>query len=280
MDNCHRCARCAFCGSCRLLELLTRCSIKVCQLSSLRKVLITGAAGRIGQWLVQEFNGRYDLVLTDTNEPQVRHDFPFTQANLADLDALRRLCRGVDTIVHLAAEPFKDAPWENLWEPNVLGLYHVFQAAHEASCRRVVYASSINAVAGYPSDMQVHTALPPRPLNLYGATKVWGEAVASFYADQRGLSAICLRFGWVASRKDLEWPGLRERPQMLSMTLTYEDLARLVAASIDAPDHLRFGIYHGVSNNRWKRLDITDARRELGYEPQDDAFELIEHIGA
>ena len=56
--------------------------------------------------------------------------------------------------------------------------------------------------------------------------------------------------------------------------LTYHDLAKLVVGSIEAPDALRFGIFHGVSNNRWKRLDISDARERLGYEPEDDAFVL------
>ena len=58
--------------------------------------------------------------------------------------------------------------------------------------------------------------------------------------------------------------------------LTYEDLVRLVVASIEAPNDLRFGVFHGVSNNRWKRLDISEARALLGYEPQDDAFALAE----
>jgi hypothetical protein len=47
-----------------------------------------------------------------------------------------------------------------------------------------------------------------------------------------------------------------------------------VVACIDAPDTLCFGVFHGVSNNRWKRLDISDARAILGYAPEDDAFAL------
>ena len=115
--------------------------------------------------------------------------------------------------------------------------------------------------------------MPVRPFNLYGATKAWGEAVACYYADQRGLSAICLRIGWVRRRDS---PDLRPDHPYLSFVLTYEDLGQLVEKSIQAPDTLRFGIFHGVSNNRWKRLDISDARTVLGYEPQDDAFALAE----
>ncbi len=186
---------------------------------------------------------------------------------------MRALCQGIDTVVHLAAEPHPEAPWESLLPANIVGVYNVLEAAHESGCRRVIFASSINAVAGYPDEMQVRTSMPVRPFNLYGATKAWGEAVACYYADQRGLSAICLRIGWVRRRDS---PDLRPDHPYLSFVLTYEDLGQLVEKSIQAPDSLRFGIFHGVSNNRWKRLDISDARTVLGYEPQDDAFALAE----
>ena len=236
-----------------------------------RTVLITGAAGRIGSSLTRDLADRYDLSLSDVLTPQDTHGSPFVEVDIADLEAMRRLCQGIDTVIHLAADPSMEASWESLLPRNVVGLYNVFQAAHEAGCRRVIFASSVNAVFGYPKDVQVRTDMPVRPLNLYGASKAWGEAVAYFYADQRGLSAICLRFGWVIDRhSDL----IRPDHPYLDIALTYEDLTRLVVASIDAPDSLRFGVFHGVSNNRWKRLDISDARAILGYAPEDDAFEL------
>jgi nucleoside-diphosphate-sugar epimerase len=236
-----------------------------------RTILITGAAGRIGSSLTRDLTGRYDLALTDIRPPDDPRGNSFVEADIADLDAMRHVCQGVDTVVHLAADPSMEATWESLLPRNLIGLYNVFQAAHEAGCRRVIFASSVNAVFGYPKDVQVCTDMPVRPLNLYGASKAWGEAVACFYADQRELSAICLRFGWVIERdSDLLRPG----HPYLDIALTYEDLTRLIVASIDAPDDLHFGVFHGVSNNRWKRLDISDARRLLGYAPVDDAFVL------
>jgi nucleoside-diphosphate-sugar epimerase len=234
-------------------------------------VLLTGAAGRIGSFLTRHLAERYDFVLTDARPPDETCGFAFVEADITDLEAMRALCRGVDTVVHLAADPSTQATWESLLPRNIIGVQHVFQAAQEAGCRRVVFASSVNAVSGYPREVQVRTDMPVRPPNLYGATKVWGEALARYYADQLGLSAICLRFGWVVGRDSAQ---LRAHRPMLDMALTYEDLARLVAASIAAPADLRFGIFHGVSNNRWKRLDISDARAALGYAPEDDAFAL------
>jgi nucleoside-diphosphate-sugar epimerase len=236
-----------------------------------RTVLITGAAGRIGSSLTHDLAGRYDLSLIDVRVPDDAHGFPFAEADIADLEAMRRACQGVDTVVHLAADPSMEATWDSLLPRNVVGLYNVFQAAHEAGCRRVIFASSVNAVFGYPKDVQVRTDMPVRPLNLYGASKAWGEAVACFYADQRNLSAICLRFGWVVERDS---DAIRPGHPYLDIALTYNDLTKLMVASIDAPDTLRFGVFHGISNNRWKRLDISDARAMLGYAPEDDAFAL------
>jgi len=236
-----------------------------------KKVLLTGAAGRVGSFLTAQLKDRYDFILTDIREPADKHDFPFTEANITDLDAMQKLCQGVDTVVHLAADPRMQATWESLLPNNLIGLYNIFEAAHQAGCRRVIFASSVNAVFGYPDDVQVRTDMPVRPLNLYGASKAWGEAVACFYADQKNLSAICLRFGWVVDRDN---PNIKKEHPYLDIVLTYHDLAKLVAASIDAPDDLKFGVFHGVSNNRWKRLDISDARKLLGYEPEDDGFAI------
>jgi nucleoside-diphosphate-sugar epimerase len=238
-----------------------------------RKVLITGAAGRIGSFLTGYLAGTYDLVLSDIHQPTNRQGFPFVEADLSDLAAMRALCQGVDTVVHMGADPRTDAPWETLLPSNIVGVYNIFEAAHAAGCRRVIFASSINAVGGYPDDVQVRTDMPVRPLNLYGASKCWGEAVACFYADQRGLPAICLRFGWV---QPADGSFAHGDPGWLDLVLTYEDLGKLVERSIEAPAELRFGIFHGLSNNRWKRLDISDARELLGFEPADDAFALAD----
>lgn len=239
-----------------------------------RKVLITGAAGRIGSFLIDHLPAEYELLLSDIRRPAHLGGLPFVQADIGNVEQLQALCQGVDMVVHLAAEPNEQAGWESLLPKNVIGVYNMFEAAHRAGCRRVVFASSVHTVFGYPPDVQVHTPMPVRPPNLYGATKVWGETVARVYADQKNLSIICLRFGWVVDRND---PQIRLDHPYLDLTLTYHDLTKLVIASINTGLH--FGIFHGVSNNRWKRLDISDTRAQLGYEPEDDGFEIAMRRG-
>ncbi len=136
-----------------------------------RKILITGAAGRIGGYLATAWRDRYDLVLTDIRALEDTRGLPFIQADLADLAAVEAACQGVDTVVHMGANPSPHATLEALLPPNIIGVYNVFEAARRAGCRRVVSASSIHAVFGYPADVQVHGSMPPRPRDLYGATK-------------------------------------------------------------------------------------------------------------
>lgn len=236
-------------------------------------MLLTGAAGYIGGLIIARLADRYDWILTDLQPPADTRGLPFVPANITEMAALRPLCKEAETVVHLAATANPDAAWQDLLPNNIIGVYNVFQAACEAGCRRVIFASSLHAVDGYPRDTQIRADAPTNPLNLYGATKAWGEAVAAYYARQKNLSAICLRIGWVMPRNDRRIvPGVPH----LDIVLTHEDLIRLITASIDAPDDLRFGIFHGISNNRWKRLDIGSARELLKYEPQDDAFELAQ----
>lgn len=237
------------------------------------KMLITGAAGEIGQMLTQSLRDTYDLVLTDRQPPATPSALPFLEADITDLEAMRTVCRGIDMVVHLAADRRTDAPWESLLPNNIIGTYNIFQAAQEAGCRRLLFASSVNTTLGYLVEVPVSAAMPVRPPNLYGASKVWGEALARFYADTTQLSCICLRFGWVKDGHNFPLPP---HDTNLHLVLTYNDLVRLVIASIKAPAELRFGIFYGLSNNRLKQFDISEASTILGYEPKDDAFVLAE----
>lgn len=104
--------------------------------------------------------------------------------DVRDLEVMRWVCEGVDTVLHLAANPSPAATWEELLPTNISGTYHTFVAAKAAGCRRVVYASSIHAVAGHPRCRQVRTGDPVNPGNLYGVSKCFGRcsvAVAQAY---------------------------------------------------------------------------------------------------
>jgi hypothetical protein len=60
------------------------------------------------------------------------------------------------------------------------------------------------------------------------------------------------------------------------MVLTHRDLTKLFDGCLNSA-HVPFGIFHGISNNRFKRLDISDTQALLGYTPEDDSFSLAGH---
>jgi NAD(P)-dependent dehydrogenase (short-subunit alcohol dehydrogenase family) len=241
-----------------------------------RRVLVTGAAGRIGSFFAEHARDKYDLRLMIRGDEEaeaiekIRGFGEVVEADLGELDKLKTICQGIDTVVHLAADPSPSATFADVLEANIVGTYHVFVAAKSAGCRRVIYASSIHAVSGYPADVQVKTSEPVNPGDIYGVSKCFGEALARYMAEQEGLSAIAIRIG---AFQPLEAARKPENIGMLDAFVSHRDLHQLIERCVDV-ENVRFAILHGVSDNRFKRLDISDARELVGYDPQDDLTEV------
>jgi uronate dehydrogenase len=224
------------------------------------KLLITGAAGRIGTVLRDGLRDEVEeLRLSDVVEVAgLAANERFVAADLADAAAVDRAVDGVDAVVHLGAVP-DEASFPEVAGPNLAGAFHVFDAARRLGARRVVYASSNHATGMYPVGAPLDGSQPPRPDGIYGASKVWGEAVGRMFAERFGLEVVCLRIG-----------SFRERPTQrreLATWLSHGDAVRLVRAALTAPD-VGFEIVYGVSRNTRAWWPLTGA---LGYDPQDDA---------
>ena len=238
-----------------------------------RRVLVTGAAGRIGSYFAENAQGKYDLrLMVRGDEEGIETIRPFgevVEADLADLDRLKEICAGMDTVVHLAGNPAPTALWKDLLQANIVGTYNIFAAAKAQRVQRVLYASSIHAVSGYPADVQVKTGEPVNPGDMYGVSKCFGEALCRYMAEQEGVSAVALRIG---AFQPLEAARDPNGVGMLDSFVSHRDLNQLIHRCIDV-ENLQFAIFHGLSDNRFKRLDISAARELVGYAPQDDASE-------
>ncbi len=238
-----------------------------------RKVLITGAGGRIGRSLATYARDRYPLRLLVHDEDDRAEMTVYGETwvgEICDPSFMREACCGMDTVVHLAADPSAKAQWESLRENNVEGTYQVFKAALGAGCRRVILASSIHAVSGYPQGYQVHPEDPVNPGDLYGVSKCFGEALARMVAEQHGLSSIVLRIGAVQSREQAK---RAESLAVFDAFVSHRDLDQLICCCID-DDTLMFAVLHGLSNNRFNSMDISTAEQLVGYAPEDDFSEL------
>jgi len=245
------------------------------QRSTRRRVLVTGAAGNIGSYFAEHSNKKYDLrlVVRDADDrAKIERFGEIVTGDITDLDRMKEVCRDVDTVLHLAANPSPSTAWEDALKVNIAGTYNTYVAAKVNGCRRFIYASSIHAVSGYPPDVQVKTSEPVNPGDLYGVTKCFGEALGRYMAEKEGLSTIALRIG------AFQPPETAESEKGLALIdafVSRRDLNQLIEKCIDV-ENLKFAIFHGLSNNRFKRLDISDAKALVGYQPQDDAFALNE----
>jgi nucleoside-diphosphate-sugar epimerase len=274
-------------------------------------VLITGAAGYIGGYLLPEFRQRYQLRLVD-NRPVDGLGRPvegLIVRDIADplrLDDHRDLFRGVDAVVHLAflrpTAPGTQARY--LAERgNIDMAYLVYQLALEEGVRRVVVASSNHAADFYEGALrtgrlEMITPEAPRPLadNYYGWAKEAYEHLGFVYATGtlgRPLEVVQIRIG---APRDLATTSFvdarRNDPQTLhrdlGMWVSPRDLAHLFARSIDAPSianeyGVPFQVFYGISGNTRRAWSIANARQVIGYEPQDDsevvyADEIRQHI--
>jgi len=245
------------------------------QSATARRVLLTGAAGRIGTNFFADAADRYWFRLadqrTDTLEPANERGHEAMLLNVADLDACHAACEGIDTVVHLAADPSPEADfYGSLLENNFKGTYNIYHAAKAQGCQRVIFASSVHAVGGYPGDVQPHVTSPIRPTGMYGVSKCFGEAVGAYYGHVEGLSNIAIRIG----AYDAEWIRKDPTADAMSAFLSHRDLNQLLHRCIEATD-ITFAIVQAVSNNRFKRLEISATRELLGYDPQDDAFAIF-----
>ena len=237
------------------------------------RILVTGAAGIIGTAFWKRRHGEFSLRLADLHtEGLAEAPCPSMQLDVADYAACLAACANIDAVLHLAGVPHASADFDTqLLQPNIVGTHNIFRAAQAQGVKRVVFASSAQAIEGYPLDMQVHEHMPARPANMYGASKAFGEGVASAFAHQHGMTAIAVRIANVADFA----PGQQHSARDIAAFISERDVVQLLACCIAADVAPGYHVVHGVSDNRYKRLSIDATRRLVGYAPQDDGFSLL-----
>jgi uronate dehydrogenase len=251
----------------------------------MKRVLVTGAAGALGQVLrgrlpahlaaqapAQGWRFRFsDLAeMAPATEAERLSGSEFMRCDLADAAAVFALLEGIDAVVHLGGRSTEGA-WGDLVAANLVGAINLYEAARQQRTDRVLFASSNHAVGLYRRSDYIDHAAPARPDSRYGVTKAFGEDLAWLYAHKHRVKSLCLRIGSCVERP--------HNARMLSTWLSYGDLLRLVTMGLLAD--YRYDIVYGVSANRRAWWDNRRAL-ELGFRPEDDAeafaAELNEHV--
>ena len=235
----------------------------------MKKIILTGAAGRLGSYLREPLSKMADeLVSSDIAQDigKLYKGEKYISADLANYEEIHALLKDADMVVHFGAHP-DEAPFEQLLGPNFVGAYNIWEAAFQNGLRRVVYASSIHAVGMYPKTELIGVDVPHRPDSFYGLAKCFAEDLARMYWDKRGLEAVCLRIISCAQVNT---------PRALGTWLSYDDLIHLVERAVDTPI-TGFSIIYGVSNNDRAGVDNSKAQF-LGYRPKDNAEQFATKI--
>ncbi len=275
-------------------------------MSAKRNVVITGASGYIASLLLPAFRERYDLTLLDVRTVD-RDGNEVEGVQIADLtdrnrDSFRHHFRGADAVVHLGFTRAADRsdPIQDFYAElsNVEMAFQVYQTAQEERVRRVVVASSNHAADYYERlilDKKWDVVTPEmRPLsdNYYGWAKEAYEHLGFVFAVGRmqyhGLHAeasapqplenVQVRIGG-PREDDLErlQPGdLRRMVRALGVYISPRDLQQLFIKSIETEDicdeeGVPFQVFYGISGNSQAFWSIVNARKVIGYEPEDNS---------
>jgi hypothetical protein len=259
-----------------------------------RSILLTGATGYIAGLLLPALRERYDLHLTDARTTD-RQGQPIEGVIVADLLAapaatLAPLFAGVDAIVHCAYHRPADDDIQSQYDGehrNVDLMQRVYQLALDHGVRRVVAASTNQAAKWYEQPYyaglrdRVSPEDYPRPDNFYGWAKAAYETLGFVYACGslgRKLEIVQLR---IVAPRETDARAFANRPlahylRDITGYISQRDLQQLFCKSIQAPDiadeyGVPFQIFYGVSNNARTFWSIANARKVIGYQPEDDS---------
>jgi uronate dehydrogenase len=229
---------------------------------SLKRLLMTGAAGGLGRAMRQRMARHADVVrISDIAElGDAAPNEELVRCDLGDAEAVMKLVEGCDGILHLGGISVEDK-FSKILNANLLGLYNLYEAARANSHPRILFASSNHTIGFYRQDQHIDATAPMRPDGLYGVSKCFGEALARMYFEKFGQESALVRIG-----------SCMERPRnhrMLSTWMSYDDFDSMIECVFRAP-MLGCPVIWGVSDNDSKWWDNSHAAY-LGWRPKDNA---------
>ena len=231
-------------------------------------VLITGSTGNLGEKAVAAIGSRSDVRITRIGRNSAN------KANVIDADLTcfdsdwSKHFADVDTILHLAADPKPVASWSSLQKVNIDLSLNILRAAEEERVKRFVFASSNWVLGGYRfSDARLSSKTPPRPINPYGASKLFIERAGLAQSRRTGMAFIALRIGYCQSGDNRPGPHMAFGRWGQEMWLSNEDWTQAVEKACFSP-FKGACILNIMSCNKGMRWDLREAGNSIGYKPQ------------
>jgi len=163
-------------------------------------ILVTGGAGYIGSHAARALRrAGYDVILYDnlcTGFRRLAEGFELIEGDIADAARLRSALARADAVMHFAAHAYVG---ESVIDPrkyfqnNVVAGLSLLHSVLDAGIRLFVFSSTC-AVYGVPDHMPITEAMPRRPVNPYGTSKLLFENALESYDQAYGLRSARLRY--------------------------------------------------------------------------------------
>ena len=253
------------------------------------QIAVTGATGNVGREVLAAFEST-DHELTPISRTEY-DDIDTQLLDVADRERFVELLADHDILIHLAANPSPSADWDGVVGPNIEGTYNAYEAAVRNGLNRVVFASTNHVVnmhaVGDPDDPEstregpigpLGAETPPLADSYYGVSKVTGEALGNLYAHREGLEVVNLRIGWLQSTDQLldnvDDPEVDTRFAK-AMFLSPRDCRQAIMAATTTELSDNPITANVVSRNDERFLSLTEAHQQFGYQPRDNASELL-----
>ncbi|MCM8774043.1 MAG: NAD(P)-dependent oxidoreductase [Candidatus Omnitrophica bacterium] len=237
-----------------------------------RIVGITGAAGNIGTTLREGLKLIYQLRLYDIVNMEGEDNF--TNVDFAEKEKVKGIFEGVEVLIHLAGNPHPDAPQKLTFRNNFMATSYVFEEAMRAGVKKIIYASSnfyhegaIREALRKGLRKVITLDMPPTPQCLYAQSKVFGEYVGR-YLSYLGMKFIALRIGWTVSEDN---PVFYDSDYMRAVFCSKRDLVQAFEKAIEENTSSNFIVAFVTSDNTTNVFDLSQTKRILGFNPQDDS---------
>lgn len=231
------------------------------------KILLTGATGIVGRLLRPILAETYESILLNSRQAitDVRPNERWLPGDLCDPALIDQLMSQVDGVIHMAGLVGPDYTFDQVLGPNLVAVYHLFEAARKYRVQRFIYASTHHAVGFLPRGTHVDHLTPPRADSWYGFSKAAGEILASHAADRYGLDVMSIRIGYVGE--------IIPDERRVHTFCSARDLAQLIHIGLTGPQR-GFHMVYGLSRCPDPMFDNRHAE-SLGYRPQDFSLDFL-----
>lgn len=228
------------------------------------KILVLGAASRIGPHVVEALESDHELLLTDVID--VESDHETRRVDVSSLDEMTAAMEGVDAVINCTVER-RDR--QRAFDVNTLGCYHMMRAAVANGVKRVINTGPHFTIHG-PSyeylDYGIEPDAPPHPgLGLYAHSKGIGQEICRVFAENHDLHVLMLLFYIFRADGD----KIFNHPHLIS----WKDSAQAVRCAIEVDLETmpsRCEVFSILCEQPHRRFSNKKAKHLLGWEPKDD----------